>query len=240
VGGLSRIFQLAHCFRAGEIGPLHEPEFSMLEWYRAFAGQEEMIRDIEEIVERVVRTLAGVPRLRLADGERVEVRRPFERLSVREAFRIHAGIRDASDLAGQHPERYFELLVDKIEPALAKAPRPVFLTDYPISQAALARPKPGDPAVAERFELYLAGVELSNGYVELTDAREQRRRFSEERRVRRSSRRPVYAIDERFIDALEEGMPPATGNALGVDRLIALALGAAHISDVLAFPASLA
>jgi lysyl-tRNA synthetase class 2 len=236
-GGLPRIYQLSHCHRSGELGPWHEPEFMMLEWYRAFAGQEEVMADTEVVVEQVVHELAGAARVCLPDGTRVEIRRPFARLTVREAFRRHAGIADAVDLAATDEARYFELLVERVEPALARRKRPVFIWQYPATQASLARRSPDDPSVAERFELYVAGVELCNGFGELTDPVEQLSRFRADQRKRKKLRRPVYAIDERFLAALREGMPPAGGNALGVDRLIALALGVPRIADVLPFPA---
>lgn len=236
VGGIPRCFQLARCFRKDELGSLHEPEFTMLEWYRAFAGQEAVMADTEALVERVVRRLAGKPRVLLADGKKIDVRAPFERISVRDAFRRHAGVEDAVRLAEEDDDRFFQLLVDAVEPALAARRRPVFLCDYPASQASLARRSPGDPSVAERFELYLGGVELCNGFGELTDPVEQRARFVADRHARRRARRPVYPLDERFLAALDEGMPPAGGNALGVDRLVALALGRSSIALVQAFP----
>src|SRR5690606_6132495 len=144
--------------------------------------------------------------------------------------------RDVADLAASDEARYFELLVSRVEPALARLDRPVFLHDYPLTQAALARPCPDDPRFAERFELYAGGIELANGYGELTDPVEQRRRFVAERRRRQAEKRPVYPLNERFLAALVEGMPPSGGNALGVDRLIALALGAPDIRAVIAFP----
>jgi lysyl-tRNA synthetase class 2 len=234
-GGLPRIYQLSHCWRADEQGPLHQPEFMLCEWYRAFAGQDDVITDTEQIVVRVAAALAGG--LRAPDGRRVDLTLPFPRISVRQAFRRYADVSDAVDLAARDEDRFFELLVDRVEPALARRRRPVFLCDYPLSQASLARPSPRDPSVAERFELYVAGVELCNGFGELTDAAEQRRRFRRDRAERRKRRRPVYPLDERLLAALEEGMPPAGGNALGVDRLIALALGAPAIGDVMPFPA---
>jgi lysyl-tRNA synthetase class 2 len=157
-------------------------------------------------------------------------------VTVREAFEEYAGVRDASELAANDEHRYFELLVGKVEPALARLDRPVFLVDYPISEAAHARSKPEEPRYAERFELYAGGVELCNGYGELTDPNEQRRRFEQERRLRRSGRRTVYPLNERFLSALEEGMPPCSGNALGLDRLVLLALGVGSIQDVMAMP----
>lgn len=236
VGGVPRCFQLAHCFRKDEVGRWHEPEFAMLEWYRAFAGQDEVMADTEALVERVVRRLSGKAKLALPDGRRLDARAPFERLTVREAFRRHAGVPDAVALAESDEDRFFELLVGVVEPALAALPRPVFLCEYPAAQASLARRSPGDPRVAERFELYAAGVELCNGFGELTDPAEQRARFREDRALRRRAGKPVYELDERFLAALGEGMPPAGGNALGVDRLVALALGQADVASVQAFP----
>lgn len=238
VAGLPRIFQFARVSRAFEHGPWHEPEFSMLEWYRAFADQTAVMTDTEQIVHRVVSVIAGGSWLELAGGRRLDVAPPFDRLTVAEAFREHASVNDVADLAASDEDRFFQLLVDRVEPALAGHPRPVFLCDYPLSQAALARPNPEDPRFAERFELYVGGVELCNGFSELTDPAEQRRRFEKERARRQSSGAPVYAIDERFMAALCEGMPPSAGNALGLDRLIALATGAAGVADVLAFPAA--
>jgi lysyl-tRNA synthetase class 2 len=235
-GGLPRIYQLIHCSRADEQGAQHEPEFMMLEWYRAFADQTDVMRDTEHVVESVTREIAGKPRLRLTDGRRIDVTEPYDRVSVREAFREHAGVADAVDLAATDESRYFELLVSAVEPALARRDRPVFLIDYPATQASLARRSPADPSVAERFELYVAGVELCNGFSELTCPVEQRQRFEHDQQVRAGSGRPVYPLDERFLAALAEGLPPAGGNALGFDRLLALACGTSTIAEVQAFP----
>jgi lysyl-tRNA synthetase class 2 len=236
VGGMPRIFQLCHASRAGEIGPLHEPEFLMLEWYRAFSGQEAVIGDSEQIVERVVRAVCDSNEIAI-DNRRIDVKPPFERWTVRDAFRKLAGVRDAVQLAERDENRFFELLVGSIEPALAEIDRPVFLSEYPISLASLARPKPSDPSVAERFELYVAGVELCNGFGELTDVAEQRRRFLRDQSQRRRGGRPVYPLDEKLLSGLAEGMPPSGGNALGVDRLVALACGTREIASVMPFPA---
>lgn len=241
VGGMPRIFQICHASRADELGAWHEPEFSMLEWYRAFSGQDAVIADTEQVVARVVRALAkkSASEIVLGDGRVIDVTPPFERLTVREAFARYAGVRDALTLARRDEDRFFELLVAEVEPALGALPRPVFLCEYPVSQASLARKKPDDPRVAERFELYLGGIELCNGFGELTDPAEQRKRFERDRALRRERERPVYPIDERLLRALEEGMPASGGNALGIDRLLALALGTSEIADVMPFPAAL-
>jgi lysyl-tRNA synthetase class 2 len=238
VGGLPRVYQLGRVFRADELGALHQPEFTMLEWYRAFSGEGAVRRDTEALVARAAKSIAKRAEFRTPDGRRIDAKPPFPVLSVKDAFRRHAGIRDASDLAESDEARYFELLVGKVEPALARLDRPIFLVDYPLSQAALARPSPTAPRVAERFELYVGGVELSNGYGELTDPSEQSRRFDAERARRKREGRRAYPVDRRFLAALREGMPASGGNALGVDRLVMLCTGAKTIAEVTAFPRS--
>jgi lysyl-tRNA synthetase class 2 len=236
VGGMPRIFQFAHCSRAGEQGHLHEPEFSMLEWYRAFADVGSVIADTEQIVHRVVDALANDHKIVL--GRSIDVTPPFDRMTIAEAFRAYARVQDVVDLAASDEDRYFQIFVDSVEPALARHPRPLFLTEFPISQAALARPCPQDPAFAERFELVIAGVELCNGFGELSDPTEQRRRFEKEQDRRRRARAPAQPIDEKLLGGLAEGLPPSAGNALGFDRLVALALGTRRIADVMTFPST--
>jgi len=238
VAGVPRQFQIAHVFRRGEIGDRHNPEFTMLEWYRAFAGIEQVMRDTEELVTELVCAFSGDGRL---PGEYapITVEPPFPRLTVTEAFARFAGVAEAEvfRLARDDSEAFFRVLVERVEPELAAATTPVFLVDYPIDHASLARAKPNDPRVAERFELYLGGLELCNGFGELTDPKEQRERFLRDQRVRASAGKSVYPIDERFLAALAEGMPPSAGNALGIDRLVALCLGEQEIARVMAFPA---
>lgn len=229
VGGLPRIFQLAKVARADEQGPLHAPEFTMLEWYRAFSDLEQVLRDTEQLVRSVVRSLAGEDQVFVLGKRKVNVAEPFERLTVREAFARYAGVKDAGRLAARDEDRYFELLVSSVEPALAEHSRPVFLTHYPVSQAALSRPHADDPTVAERAELYFGGVELCNAYGELTDPIEQRRRFVVEAKRRKAQARTVYPLDERFLASLVEGMPPSAGNALGFERLVMVSTNRSQI-----------
>ena len=141
-------------------------------------------------------------------------------------------------LAAHDEDAFFHLLVTRVEPALAAFDTPVFLCEYPVHQASLARRLPSDDRYAERFELYAAGVELCNGFGELTDAREQRSRLLADQAVRQERGLPVYPIDERFVGALEHGLPPSAGNALGFDRLVALSSGRLDIRDVQAFPSA--
>jgi lysyl-tRNA synthetase class 2 len=235
--GFPRIFQLARASRRDELGALHEPEFSMLEWYRAFAGLEEVMADTERLLGVVAESVSGIARLVSPTGQQYPLDRPFDRITVREAFREFAGIADAVDLSESDEARYFDVLVSQVEPGLTRLPRPTFLWKYPANQAALARLSEADSRLAERFELYVGGVELCNGFDELTCESEQRARLEKDAERRAKEGRPVYPLDERFLSALQSGMPRAGGNALGFDRLLMLATGAREIGDVLAFPA---
>ncbi len=229
--GFTRIFQITRAFRAGELGDRHNPEFTILELYRAHAGVEAIMRDTEQLVARVTGGLVRVL------GRVIDVRPPFARLTVCEAYAQYAGVpaEETLRIAEHDEDRFFRLLVEVVEPALAKLDHALFLTEYPASQASLARKKPSDPRVAERFELYVAGVEVCNGFSELTDAVEQRARFERDRAERARRGKPVYPLDERFLQALARGMPDSAGNAIGLDRLVALTTGSTSIRDVLAF-----
>ncbi|THD44908.1 MAG: EF-P lysine aminoacylase GenX [Bradyrhizobium sp.] len=252
--GETKIFALARVFRNRERGPLHAPEFTMLEWYRAGATLEALMADCAAILALAAEA-ADASRFRFRDRE-ADARAPAERLTVAEAFRRHAGIdlfaslptdglgepnraifaRQASDIGVRLAEDdswsdiFSRILSERIEPRLGLG-RPCFLTDYPLSQAALARVSQRDPRVAERFELYVCGVELANAFGELTDATEQRRRFAGEMAVKRRVYGEAYPIDEDFLAALAH-MPEASGAALGFDRLVMLACGAERIDDV--------
>ena len=234
VGGAPRIYQLARCWRRGELGSHHQPEFTMLEWYRTFAGSEAVMRDTEELVAHVARALLQGSTVIPGRGAPIDVAPPWRRMRVAEAFETFAGVTMNSVLPDE--ERFFRILVEAIEPRLGSE-APVFLTHWPASMASLARIHPDDPSVCDRFEAYVAGIELCNGFGELTDPVEQRQRLAADQETRRREGKPVYPIDERFLGALEEGMPPSGGNALGFDRLMMLVSGAETIGDVIAFPA---
>jgi elongation factor P--(R)-beta-lysine ligase len=231
--GLERIYQIVACFRRDEVGERHNPEFTMLEWYRAHSGVEAVMRDTEQLVAAVTGDT-----VKLGGPRRIDLRPPLERLTVCEAFQRFAGwSEDATlDAAARDEDRYFRTLVDLVEPGLAVLDHGVFLVDYPATQASLARRKPADPRLAERFELYVAGVELCNGFGELVDPLEQRARLENDQAVRRARGLPVYPVDERFLEALAH-VPPSAGNALGLDRLVALACGTTEIGEVIAFTA---
>lgn len=237
VGGVPRIFQFARCFRRDELGPRHEPEFTMLEWYRAYSDLSRVLEDTEAVVVAAANALGTGSALQV-QGRTVRLERPFLRLSVAEAFHRHANEPDVAELASRDRSAYFQTFVDRVEPALAEYDRPVFLYNYPASEAALARLCPDDLRWAERAELYLGGLELCNGYSELSSATEQRARFEAELDRRKAQGTPTYPLDERFLTALSRGMPPSAGNALGFDRLLMVLLGARSIQEVISFPRS--
>ncbi len=239
------IFQLARVWRNGEGSDLHSAEFTMLEWYRPGADMDSLIEETTAYLHAVL-PLAVSCRGVTTDLSRVE------RITVAEAFARYVGADvlatagDAAALAAAARTRlrdgetwedlFFRLLLEHIEPRLGRA-HPTFLTHWPVAQAALARRDPTDPRVAERFELFVCGIELANAFVELTDAAEQRARFEADR----SRRHALYGggdwpLDEDFLAALEFGMPPTAGIALGFDRLAMIAAGADRIEQVLWLP----
>ena len=254
--GEPRIFQMARVFRNGERSATHHPEFTMLEWYRAGEGYERLMADCEGLVRAAVEVAGGTELL--WRGRAADAADAFERLSVAEAFRRYTGIDPFAflpapgrfDVAGfaraargigitiaaddGWDDIFFKVFLDRIEPKLGH-PKPTLLADYPIHMAALSRPKADAPHLAERFELYIAGLELANAFGELTDAVEQRRRFEVDMNLKQRLYGIRYAIDEDFLSALAE-MPEASGIALGLDRLVMLATGAETIDDVLWLP----
>jgi lysyl-tRNA synthetase class 2 len=245
VAGAGPIFQFARVWRNGEASATHAPEFTMLEWYRPGATMDSLIAETTELLRDV---LPPVVRCR---GATTDLSR-FERLTVAAAFARHAGVpdllaigEDAAALAvaakaTQRPgedweDLFFRLLLERIEPHLGRR-HPTFLTHWPAAQAALARRDPADPRVAERFELFVCGIELANAFTELTDAAEQRARFMADRARRLALGGQDWPLDEDFLAALEHGMPPCSGIALGFDRLAMIAAGAGRIGEVLWLP----
>lgn len=220
--GAERVFQLGRSYRAEEHGQHHEREFTMLEWYRADATSDEVIADTEALVASAARELGR---------ESPELEPPWQRITVDDALRLYAS--RAPDAFADDDEAFFQAWAEQVQPNLGEE-RPVVVTDWPGSMASLARLKPDGRA--DRFEAFFRGVELCNGFGELTDAAEQRRRLEHDRTLRRAIGAPVYPIDERFLESLQKGMPESAGNALGVDRLLMLLLGADSIQSVMAFP----
>ncbi len=240
-GGAGPIFQLARVWRNGEGGDLHAPEFTMLEWYRPGADTDSLIAETGDFLRAVLPpevTCRGVT------TDLTEI----ERLTMADAFARYAGADllatagDAAALAAAAHTRlrdnetwedlFFRLLLAHVEPRIGRA-HPTFLTHWPATQAALARRDPSDPRVAERFELFVCGMELANAFVELTDAAEQRERFAEDRARRHAIGGEDWPLDEAFLAALVHGMPPSAGIAMGFDRLAMIAGGADRIDQVL-------
>ena len=224
-----RIFQICRCFRREERGGRHLPEFTLLEWYTANAGYRHMMAQTEALVRYAALEVNGARALAFQGGI-VDMAAPFDRITVAEAFARWAGGTPEDALAAG---RFDELMGLEIEPRLGWQ-RPAFLHDYPAACAALARLRVDRPSVAERFELYIGGIELCNGFSELTAADEQRRRFEAERNLRRQNGRILPPMPEPFLAALAD-MPPAAGNALGIDRLAMLLADTTVIDDVSAF-----
>ncbi len=234
--GAGPIYQITHAFRAGERGRLHNPEFALLEWYRPGWEQHALMDEVADLCRYLLGDCA------------------VERLTYRQVFRAHIGMdpleapRQALEASagglgfGRAALRTLDrdglldlLLSHRVVPALGSG-RLTFVYDFPASQAALARLRPDDPRVAERFELFNNGVELANGYHELTDASEQRRRFERERATRAHLGLPLPDADARLLAAMEAGLPPCAGVALGLDRLVMRVCGVRHIDEVIAFP----
>ena len=240
--GSGPIYQVCKAFRQGESGALHNPEFTLLEWYRPGFDHFRLMDEVEAL-------LVALADGRLREGD-------AERVSYAELFRRHLGLdphqageaelaRCAADfpalagVGGLDRDGWLDLLMSHVIQPRLGLDRPVFVYHYPASQAALARVRPatGDrPAVAERFELFLGGVELANGFHELTDAAEQRRRFEGDARRRRALGLPPVPMDENLLAALQAGLPPCAGVALGVDRLLMTINGMTKLTEIIAFP----
>ena len=255
--GERRIWQLARVFRNAERSATHHPEFSMLEWYRAGATWRDLVADCRALLTAALEA-AGRPALGWA-GRDSDPRRPWQIISVEDAFRTYAGIdllatapdpenpdldrlARAAERIGMAPhdgdrweDLFFRIMLERIEPELGH-PAPTVLHDYPLSLAALARPSPSDPRVAERFELYVAGLELANAFGELTDATLQAERFARDAELREQLYGSRVPVDPDFLAALAHGLPESAGIALGFDRLVMVATGAEHIEQVLWAP----
>jgi lysyl-tRNA synthetase class 2 len=228
--GYPRLYQIGPCFRQGERGRLHHPEYTMLEWYRAGGDQRDILADVQGMIRQAVaETLGGcvIP----AAGGPIRVDGEWAVITVSDAFTRFAGW---DPVAAYDADRFDLDLMRRVEPALP-VDRPCVLTGYPAAAAALARLDPADPRVAERWELYAGGVELANAYTELTDPAEQEKRFLECAEARRKMGRPVYPMDEPFLEALRSGLPSCGGAALGVDRLAMLLAGVDSLDAVRAF-----
>lgn len=250
--GWDKIFQICRVFRDEEISTFHQIEFTMLEWYRTNADYFLIMEDCENLIEYLCQKILGHNNFSY-QGAQLDFTPPFRRLRVAEAMRIYGQVdieknRDKESFLQEashkgypldpqieysYDDIFFKIFLDKVEPNLG-FPKPTILYEYPAPMAALARLKPDNPFWAERFELYIAGLELANAFSELVDAEEQRQRFFEEQELRARLGKPVYPIDEELLQALSH-LPPCAGIALGIDRLLMIFCNTAKIQDVLAF-----
>jgi len=227
--GYGKIFQICRCWRERERGGLHLPEFTLLEWYRAEAGYHSLMEDCEGLIQDVA-ARAGLGKKIIYRGDEIDLSKPWERISVKEAFRCYT---QSSVSEALKRDTFDEIVVQDIEPRLGLK-KPTFIYDYPCERGALARLKQEDQTVAERFELYIGGVELANGFSELVDPEEQRRRFHYENANRQSFGKTIYPMPDKFLAELDQ-MPPSAGIALGVDRLVMVLLNSGMIDEVVSF-----
>jgi len=250
--GIPNCFALGHVFRNGEVSERHNPEFAMLEWYRRDADYTALMDDTAHLVADLASRFCGAAELVYA-GQRIDLTPPWERITVAkamrrwagvdieahpndESFRAHARTRGHEWVSAESwDELFYKLFLTYAEPKLG-LPKPTILCEYPVRFGALARRHPERPHVVERFEAYVAGVELCNGFSELADPVEQRARLEAEQAERRALGREPLVVDEDFLDALEDGFPACAGNALGVDRLVMLLTGETDIARVTWFP----
>jgi len=233
-GGLGNCFEITRCFRnEEEVSSLHNPEFTMLEWYRVGADYFDIMKDFENLfIEIVKKVNPGVDLKKWQyQGKTIDLTPPWPRIGILEAFEKYA----KKDVLKVSDEDFYKIYFNEIEPELKKLGKPYFIYNYPLSQASLSKPAP-DPRFAERFEVFLDGVELGNCFSELTDAEAQLKRFEEDRALRLAQGKIDYPIDTDLIEALKSGLPKVSGIAVGVDRLVMLASDVSSIEETLFFP----
>jgi elongation factor P--(R)-beta-lysine ligase len=227
--GYEKLFQFSHCFRRGERGRWHNPEFTMLEWYRAGADYNQIIHDVELLITTIAKKL-GMKHVIRYGGQAIDISLPWPRTTVKNAYSNTAGW----DPTCECDERRFDIdFVDKVLPSFSRS-HPTILVDYPAHMASLARLKPGDGGVAERAEVFIGGLELANAYSELADAVEQEKRFREAIEQIRKERKQETAMPRLFMESVSS-LPACGGVALGIDRLVMLLCDSPSIDDVMAF-----
>lgn len=227
--GFPNLFQICRCWRSGERGNRHLPEFTMLEWYRSGADYNDLMVETIELINEVASSYCQDGFL-IVNDVKIEMSGKWDRITVKDAFRLYTESSMEEALA---QDEFDMLMAELIEPNLGLK-YPTVIYDYPAERAALARLKSGDPSVAERFELYIAGIELANAFSELVDEKIQRKRFEEEMAMRAARKLPIYPMPEPFLSEIC-AMPPAAGIALGIDRLVMLLTNAGTIDEVVAF-----
>ncbi len=250
VGGLERVYEINRNFRNEGVSTHHNPEFTMLEFYHAYADYRDLMALTEELLPRVVRAVQGEEAV-VYQGRRIVFTPPWPRLSVEEGLVRVAGlapeaVETAEGLRAAAAARavsvdpawgWAKLLVELFEALVeARLEQPTFVTDFPAELSPLAKARPDDPRYVQRFELYVAGMEIANAYTELNDPREQRRRFEAQVRARAAGDEEAHLMDEDFLRALEYGLPPTAGEGIGIDRLVMLLTDSPSIRDVILFP----
>lgn len=277
--GVGNIFQICKSFRNGEgLSSRHNPEFTILEWYRTNADYKDVMTDFEKMMLHIIGFVKSGEKKKsqnddwqltdetakndlkkqslMYQGKNYNISTPFPKMTVYEAFEKYVGLSNKEELLSKEAlakialeknyqvnsdstweEIYNQIFLNEIEPKLAKLDTPVIIYDYPTSQAALSKKKKDDPRFAERFEVYMAGLELGNAFSELTDAKEQKERFLDELTLRKKLGKTEYGLDEDYIESLRSGMPETGGIAVGLDRLIMLFADATSIEEVMFFPA---
>jgi lysyl-tRNA synthetase class 2 len=248
VGGLDRVYELGKDFRNEGISHKHNPEFTMLEWYEAYADYTDTAERLERLVAEVAERVLGTTKIE-RDATEIELAPPWRRVTLREAIREHAGI----DIA-EHPSReelaaamdskpdpaegwgklVDGLLSKEVEPRLLQ---PTFVLDYPVELSPFAKAHRSEPGLVERWEAFVGGIEIANSFTELNDPDEQRRRFEQQVAEQERGDEETQPYDEAFVEALEQGMPPTGGAGLGIDRLVMLLTGAKSLREVILFPA---
>jgi lysyl-tRNA synthetase, class II len=248
VGGVDKVYELGKDFRNEGISPKHNPEFTMLEWYEAYADYEDVAAELEDLVATVAREVLGTTQVE-REGETIELKPPWRRVTLREAIRERTGIdvaehpsrdelADAMDSKAD-PEEGWGKLVDgllskEVEPTLIQ---PTFVTDYPVELSPFAKRHRSEEGLVERWEAFVGGIEIANAFTELNDPDEQRRRFEAQREETARGDEETQPYDEAFVEALEQGMPPTGGAGLGIDRLVMILTGARSLREVVLFPA---
>ncbi|MBI2563783.1 MAG: lysine--tRNA ligase [candidate division NC10 bacterium] len=250
VGGLERVYEINRNFRNEGLSTQHNPEFTMLEFYQAYADYQDLMALTEELLPQVVRTVCGSDTITY-QGRQISFAPPWPRLSLEEALvklgglrpqevRTEAGLRTAAEASGiavKPTWGWGKLLVELFEARVEEQlVQPTFVTDFPAELSPLAKARSDDPRYAQRFELYVAGLEVANAYTELNDPREQRRRLEAQAKARAAGDEEAHCMDEDFLRALEYGLPPTAGEGIGIDRLVMLLTDSPSIRDVILFP----
>jgi lysyl-tRNA synthetase class 2 len=248
VGGIDKVYELGKDFRNEGVSHKHNPEFTMVEWYEAYADYEDTARDLENLVGDVAQRVLGTTVVE-RDGERIDLKPPWKRITLRAAIKERTGIdvlehptrEQLADAMGSEasPEEGWGKLVDgllskEVEPNLIE---PTFITDYPVELSPFAKRHRSDEGLVERWEAFVGGMEISNSFSELNDPDEQRRRFEQQREEIERGDEEAQPYDEAFVTALEHGMPPTGGVGLGIDRLVMILTGAKTLREVVLFPA---